>query len=117
MAKEFEVTIIPSFQKEIGRIRDKKQVELILKSFKKIERMGMNCLKLLLVANKYALGEIKFKRPPYRLYVIVDQESEKYYLIRWDHKKDQQKVINELKYKLESAVHMGMKNIMDLFGQ
>jgi len=40
MAKKFEVIIVPTFQKELDKIKDKKQLELILKSVKKVERMG-----------------------------------------------------------------------------
>lgn len=111
----FEVIIVPSFQKEIEKIRDKKQLELIYKSIEKIERMGKNAVKMLHVRDKYVLGEIKFMSPPYRLYVIVNQENEKFYIVRWEHKEKQQKVINQLMEKLENAFEGGIKNIMELF--
>jgi hypothetical protein len=64
MTKEkFEVIIVPSFQKEIERIKEKKQLELIYKSIEKIERMGKNAIKLLHVRDKYILGEIKLMNP------------------------------------------------------
>lgn len=113
--KKFEVIITPSFQKEIENINDKKQLELICKSIEKIERMGKNAIKLLHVRNKYILGEIKFMRPPYRLYVIFNQENETFYIVRWEHKEKQQKVINQLMGKLEYAFEGGIKNIMELF--
>ena len=69
----FEVVLIPSLQNEIDRLKDKKQLELILKSVKKIERLGKNSLKILYVRGSHLLGEIKFKRPPYRLYVVTNQ--------------------------------------------
>jgi hypothetical protein len=53
--------------------------------------------------------------PPYRLYVIVNQEDEKFYIVRWEHKEKQQKVINQLTTKLEYAFEGGIKNIMELF--
>ncbi len=116
MAKEkFKVIIVPSFQKEIERIKEKKQLEMIFKSIEKIERMGKNAIKLLHVRDKYILGEIKFMNPPYRLYVIVNQEDEKFYVVRWEHKEKQQKVINQLTEKLEYAFESGIKNIMELF--
>ncbi len=113
--KNFEVIIVPSFQKEIEKIKERKQLELIYKSIEKIEMRGKNVLKLLHVRDKYILGEIKFMSPPYRLYVIVNQENEKFYIVRWEHKKEQQKVINQLMNKLEYAFEGGIKNIMELF--
>jgi mRNA-degrading endonuclease RelE of RelBE toxin-antitoxin system len=113
--KKFDVIIVPSFQKEIENINDKKQLELICKSIDKIERMGKNAIKLLHVRDKYILGEIKFLSPPYRLYVIFNQENEAFYIVRWEHKKKQQKVINQLMGKLEYAFEGGIKDIMELF--
>ncbi|MGB8216791.1 MAG: hypothetical protein WCE94_05755 [Candidatus Methanoperedens sp.] len=113
--QKFEVIIVPSFQKEIESIRDKKQLKLICKSIEKIENMGKNAVKLLHVRDKYILGELKFMSPPYRLYVIINQENEKFYVVRWEHKEKQQKVINQLMYKLEYAFESGIKNIMELF--
>ena len=115
MTEQFEVVIAPSFQAEIDSIKDKKQLELILKSIEKIKRMGKNCLKMLHVRNQYLLCEIKFKRPPYRLYVITNQEDGKFYIVRWAHKDDQEKVINEIKIKLENVFKMGIKNLSELF--
>lgn len=115
--RNFDVIIVPSFQSELDKLKDKKQFELILKSIKKIERLGKNSLKILHVRGKYLLGEIKFKRPPYRLYVITDQASEKFYIVRWEHKEKQQKTINQLKERLEYAFKTGIKNIIDLFSR
>ncbi len=56
-----------------------------------------------------------FVNPPYRLYVIVNQEEEKFYIVRWKHKEKQQKVINQLAGKLDYAFEGGIKNIIDLF--
>lgn len=115
--KHFEVIIVPSFQKEIEGIKDRKQLELIYKSIEKIERMGKNAIKLLHVRDKYILGEIKFMSPPYRLYAIINQEDEKFYIVRWEHKEKQQKVINQLMKKLEYAFEGGIRNIMELFSR
>lgn len=112
---KFEVIIVPSFQKEIERIKDRKQLEMIYKSIEKIERMGKNAVKLLHFRDRYILGEIKFMNPPYRLYVIIDQEGEKFYIVRWEHKEKQQKIINQLVEKLEHVFESGIKNIMELF--
>jgi len=113
--EKFEVIIVPSFQKDIENIKEKKQLELIYKSIEKIEIMGKNAIKLLHVRDKYILGEIKFMSPPYRLYVIINQKNEKFYIVRWEHKEKQQKVINQLKEKLEYAFEGGIRNIMELF--
>jgi len=113
--EKVEVIIVPSFQKEIERIKEKKQLERIYKSIEKIERMGKNAIKLLQIRDKYILGEIKFMNPPYRLYVIINQEDEKFYIVKWEHKEKQQKVINQLTKKLEYAFEGGIKNIMELF--
>ncbi len=115
MPENFEIVIVPSFQAEIDSIKDRKQLELILKSMEKIKRMGKNCLKILHIRDNYLLGEIKFKRPPYRLYVITNQGDGKFFIVRWAHKEDQQKVINELKGKLENVFKMGIKNMSELF--
>jgi mRNA-degrading endonuclease RelE of RelBE toxin-antitoxin system len=116
MTKEkFEIIIVPSFQKDIERIKEKKQLELIYKSIEKIERMGKNAIKLLHSRDKYILGEIKFMNPPYRLYVIINQENEKFYIVRWEHKEKQQKVIDQLMKKLEHVFEGGIKNIVELF--
>jgi len=118
MTKEkFEIIIVPSFQKEIERIKEKKQLELIYKSIEKIERMGKNAIKMLHFRDNYILGEIKFMNPPYRLYVIINQEDEKFYIVRWEHKEKQQKVIDQLMKKLEYAFEGGIKNIMELFSR
>lgn len=118
MTKEkFEIIIVPSFQKEIERIKEKKQLELIYKSIEKIERMGKNAIKMLHFRDNYILGEINFMNPPYRLYVIINQEDEKFYIVRWEHKEKQQKVIDQLMKKLEYAFEGGIKNIMELFSR
>ena len=75
MTKEkIEVIIVPSFQKEIESIKEKKQLELIYKSIEKIEKMGKNAIKLLQVRDKYILGEIKFMSPPYRLTLLLTRK-------------------------------------------
>lgn len=48
-------------------------------------------------------------------YVIVDQSSEKFYIVKWEHKKIQQKVIEDLKHKLEVVFSGGIREISQLF--
>jgi hypothetical protein len=73
--------------------------------------MGKNALKILDVEGHYLLCEMKVMKPPYRLYVIVNQKTNKYYIAKWEHKEKQNKVIGELKYKLSLAVEAGLENI------
>jgi len=54
---------------------------------------------------------MKVKRPPYRLYVIVDQKNKIFYLVEWEHKNHQRKIIDKLKNKLSSAIEFGIENI------
>ena len=73
--------------------------------------MGKNALKILDVEDYYLLCEMKVMRPPYRLYVIVDQKSDRYYIADWEHKENQEKVINELKRRLSLAIKFGLDEI------
>jgi len=73
--------------------------------------MGKNALKILEIEDYYLLCEMKVMKPPYRLYVIVDQKTNTYYIADWEHKENQEKIINELKYKLSSAVETGLEKI------
>lgn len=70
----------------------------------KLASRGKNALKILDVQDRYLLGEMRSYRPPYRLYVYVDQERDEYYAVRWEHKDRQEKVIRELKERLYKAI-------------
>ena len=78
---------------------------------KKLEKMGKNALKILDVEEFYLLGEMKVMRPPYRLYVIVDQKTDRYYVVEWEHKEKQKRVIGELKRKLSLATKFTLEKI------
>lgn len=106
-----EIIILPSFQEKLSRIKDKSHINLISKLIKKLAAMGKNALKILTVIDNYLLCEMKVMRPPYRLYVIVDQSSEKYYVADWEHKQKQEKAIGELREKLAQAVKIGLDKI------
>ena len=84
--KRYPVVLTPSFEKEIKKIKDKKQLQLILKGKEKIAKLGLNALDPLYVRENFLLGEIKYKKPPYRLYVIYDKSNKVFYLITWKHK-------------------------------
>jgi len=104
------VILLPSFQKKLEEM-NKAHLKIILKLIKKLERMGMNALKILDVEEHYLLCEMKVMKPPYRLYVIVNQKTNKYYIAEWEHKEKQSKIIGELKYKLSLAVEAGLEKV------
>lgn len=89
-------------------MKEKSHLKLIFKLAKKLEIMGKNSLKILTVIDNYILCEMKVMRPPYRLYVIVDQSTDKYYFADWAHKQKQEKVIMDLTEKLAQAIKIGL---------
>jgi len=109
--KSVKVKLLPLFQDKLKKIKDKNQLEIIFKLIKKLERMGKNALKILDVEDFYLLAEMKVKRPPYRLYVIVNQSTDTFYVVEWEHKKKQERVINELIGKLKLAIEVGLENV------
>ena len=60
--KRYPVVLTPSFEKEIKKIKDKKQLQLILKGKEKIAKLGLNALDPLYVRENFLLGEIKYKK-------------------------------------------------------
>lgn len=110
--KRYTTVLLPSLKKKIKRINNKKQLELILKAEEKIARSGKDALKILYVRENYMIGEIKYKKPPYRLYVIYDQENETSYLALWAHKKSQEKIIQKMKKGLENALEYGIEHLL-----
>jgi len=56
------------------------------------------------IEDYYLLCEMKVMRPPYRLYVIVDQKNNRFHIVEWEHKEKQEKVINELRNRLVLAI-------------
>lgn len=75
---KIRVITTPVFREDMDRIKDKKQLELIYKSIEKIERMGKKAFKYLHVRGNFILGEVKFMRPPYRLYLVFDKKEDKF---------------------------------------
>ena len=61
--------------------------------------------KILKVHENYILGEIKYKKPPYRLYVIVDQKEKIFLLVDWEHKENQEKIIKILMKNLKHGIY------------
>ncbi len=108
---KFKVVLLESLRNKLEKSKNKIFAKTIKKIKAKIERMGTNALKPLYVRDEYLLGEVKVKRPPYRLYVIVDNKEKVYYLVDWEHKEAQQKVIEELKRKISLALSVGFERV------
>ena len=106
-----EIILTPSFQEKIKGNNYRSHLNIIQKLVKKLESMGKNALKILDVEKNYLLCEMKVMRPPYRLYVIVEQKENKYYIVDWEHKDNQEKIINELKGKLGLALEFSLDKI------
>jgi hypothetical protein len=106
-----EIILIPSLQYKLTDKAYRSHLDRISALKDKLGRMGKNTLKTLDVEGPYILAEMKVLRPPYRLYVIVNEASEKYYLVDWEHKQNQEKVIRGLKGKLELSIKFGVEKV------
>ena len=102
------VAFHPWLERQLPKLKAD-HLDLILKDFEKIEEQGKNALKILHVFGKYILAEVKHHRPPYRLYVVVDQDQEIYMLVDWSHKKEQQRKIQMLSTSIEAIVEEFMR--------
>ena len=102
--------VVPTeeFKRKVQRLK-KDHKKLILKDIRKLRTQKMNAIKILRVVGPYVLGEIKHKKPPYRLYVVVDQEEDVCVVVEWAHKKEQQEIIDKLQRDAE-------KIMKELFG-
>ena len=106
-----KVVLIPSLERKLKTKRYKSHARMIYRLIKKLRRLGKNAVKILDVEDYYLLAEMKTKRPPYRLYIIINQRNDTYYVVEWAHKEQQEKIINELKYKLSLAVKFGLDQL------
>ena len=88
---------------------------MIEKGIEKVRKNGKNSLKILHVRKNWLIGEIRFIKGGYRLYFIVDQNEEKYYVVDFEHKKKQQQIIQKLKAGLQKVFDKGIENILSLF--
>ncbi len=105
------IELAPAFKEKLQKPMYRPHLDIIHNLIRKLGLMGIGCLKIIDIEDGLLLGEMKVMRPPYRLYVIVDQKSKKFYVMDWEHKQKQPKVISGLKEKLSLAVQMGMSNI------
>ncbi|HLC59564.1 MAG TPA: hypothetical protein VJH34_03505 [archaeon] len=105
------IVIVPSFQKKLESKKFRPHLKIIYRLINKLRQSGRNGLKILDVENNYLVCEMKVNSPPYRLYVIVDQIKDTYYVVHWEHKKRQKQIINELKVKLRIATNFVLDKI------
>lgn len=106
-----EIVILPSFERKLKKL-EKTHQERILKITKQIKERGLGSLKILRVKDKYLLTEYKSKRPPYRLYVFVDQDKRLFYIVDWIHKNKQKKAIKKLSSLLEKGLGTGLEQVL-----
>ena len=104
-----EVILIPTLQSKLT----KQHALIVLALKRKLERMGEHALKRLDTEGEWMLGEMKLHRPPYRLYVFADTKNRKYYLVMWEHKDVQQKIINELRLKLHQSTQFSVEKLFE----
>jgi mRNA-degrading endonuclease RelE of RelBE toxin-antitoxin system len=114
LSRKFTTFLVPSFEKELRKL-DRTHRIIILNRFRKIRKSGLHALKILRVKGNYLLCEVKVKKPPYRLYVFVDQERKIFYLARWEHKNKQEKVIKSLSKRLEEAFEYGIEEMIERY--
>lgn len=105
--------LLPSFEKKLLTL-SKPHAERIYKMINRLRESGMSSLKILDSEENYILAEMRSFSPPYRLYVVADTASEKYYLLDWVHKEQQTKAIRALKEKLSLAINAGLENVFGL---
>ncbi|RLJ02985.1 MAG: hypothetical protein DRP11_02110, partial [Candidatus Aenigmatarchaeota archaeon] len=98
------VIISPELQRKIKSL-NKEHRNLILKAFRKIKKMGLNAVTILRAHDNYLLCEIKYKKPPYRLYVTVDQKEKIFILCGWEHKEKQERMKNTLSKNIKEGVY------------
>ncbi|MBI2084582.1 MAG: hypothetical protein HYT70_03150 [Candidatus Aenigmarchaeota archaeon] len=106
-----DIILLQSLQEKLKDVKYSSHLKIVSRLIKKIEEMGRDALKILDVEGHYLLCEMKVMKPPYRLYVILDQQNNKYYVADWEHKDKQEKAIEELRFKLSIAVRAGLEKI------
>ena len=106
-----KIILIPSFKQKIEKKRYRSHLKVILRLIKKLEKLGKRSIKILDIQDNYLLGEMKVKKPPYRLYVIVNRKRNIFYIVDWEHKNHQENIINKLKDKLSTIIEFGLKNV------
>lgn len=111
MPEKHEIVLTESFRKSYSKIKDKGQKKIILNFFDRLSEQGANAVKILYIIDNYILSEMKSHSPPYRLYIVLDQSEDKFYIVGWEHKDKQQHVIEKMKLKLKAAIKMGVEAV------
>ncbi|MCX8178931.1 MAG: hypothetical protein N3D75_03830 [Candidatus Aenigmarchaeota archaeon] len=106
-----EIFLVESLKEKLSKPRFKPHYQTIKSLIRKLKEQGKNSLKFLDIQDQYILGEMKVKEPPYRLYVILNQKVDAYYIVDWSHKDEQARTIKSLKEKLKEAISIGIENI------
>ncbi len=99
-----------SFERELRKLNPQHKSR-IRKLIEKVEKEGLHSLRILSMQGNYILGEVKSRRPPYRLYVIYDQKTKIFFVVKWAHKNEQQRTINTLQRKLQEALDLGIEEL------
>ncbi len=105
--------LLPSFEEKLKNL-PKDHLERIAKMIKKLRMHGKNALKILDVFSNYVLAEARAFKPPYRLYVVIDEMSNTFYVYEWSHKKKQKETIDRIKEDLKRALLEGFENVFGL---
>ena len=95
--------------KRLNRIHKNRIKNLI----EKLEREGIHATKILSSYKDYVLCEMKSSNPPYRLYIIYDQKEKIFYILEWEHKNKQRKIIRQLIKKLSISIELGIRSIFN----
>ena len=108
----FKVVSSKAFLNRIKKL-SKDHKRRIKKFIEKIERKGIHATKIITSHEDYVLCEMKSKKPPYRLYIVYDQKSKVFYILRWEHKNKQKIIIDKLNQKLKGGIEFGIISIFN----
>ncbi len=106
-----QVVMLKSLEEKLKNKRYASHLLRIDKLRIKLERMGNNALKFLDMEGEFMLSEMKLHEPPYRLYVVLDQDTGVYYLVELARKSDQDETIAGLRRKIADSVRFGFDKV------
>jgi len=100
-----------SFEKDYHKA-DRSHQERIIGLVKRIREQGIAAIKILRPIGRYLIAEAKSKNPPYRLYIIVDKDTNTAYLVSWAHKDKQKHEIEKLASLFENGFERGLESML-----